>query len=242
MLHPTRLFVGFRIPQTIRRVVHCGAGELRICHAGKSGRSLGRKATKNADELQKKDQNAGVLRFHAPNFSQSCDFYPMRKSLPSLFLGLALAATPSVLFAQKAEFDTSVKKALDKADLKYEIDDDGDFKLVIGLGEGRTQLVFVYSSVLSYDDVTVRTIMSPLKVAETREELGEDLLYRVLVENGENKIGSWEIIEAPDGKRMLQYVVKVPTDLSADDLRSMIGLAAVAADQVEKVISTEDTY
>jgi hypothetical protein len=166
----------------------------------------------------------------------------MRNSLPTLFLGLALAATPSVLSAQQAEFDASVKKALDKADLKYEIDDDGDFKLVIGLGEGRTQLVFVYSSVLSYDDVTVRTIMSPLKVAETREELGEDLLYRVLVENGENKIGSWEIIEAPDGKRMLQYVVKVPTDLSADDLRSMIGLAAVAADQVEKSISTEDTY
>jgi hypothetical protein len=41
---------------------------------------------------------------------------------------------------------------------------------------------------------------------------------------------------------MFQYVVKVPTDLNADDLRSMIGLAAVAADQIENKISTEDTY
>jgi len=84
--------------------------------------------------------------------------------------------------------------------------------------------------------------MSPLKVADNREELSEDLLYQLLVENGENKIGSWEIIEAPDGKLMFQYVVKVPTDLNADDLRSMIGLAAVAADQIENKISTEDTY
>lgn len=166
----------------------------------------------------------------------------MRNIFPFLLLGSALAAAPVLSSAQQAEYDASVKKTLDKADLKYEIDDDGDFKLVIGLGEGRTQLVFVYSSVLSYDDVTVRTIMSPLKVAETREELSADLLYQVLVENGENKIGSWEIIEAPDGKRMVQYVVKVPTDLNADDLRSMIGLAAVAADQVEKKTSTEDTY
>jgi hypothetical protein len=166
----------------------------------------------------------------------------MRNIFPFLLLGSALAAAPVLSSAQQAEYDASVKKTLDKADLKYEIDDDGDFKLVIGLGEGRTQLVFVYSSVLTYEGVTVRTIMSPLMVAETREELSADLLYQVLVENGENKIGSWEIIEAPDGKRMVQYVVKVPTDLNADDLRSMIGLAAVAADQVEKKTSTEDTY
>jgi hypothetical protein len=166
----------------------------------------------------------------------------MRNIFPFLLLGSALAAAPVLSSAQQAEYDASVKKTLDKADLKYEIDDDGDFKLVIGLGEGRTQLVFVYSSVLTYEGVTVRTIMSPLMVAATREELSADLLYQVLVENGENKIGSWEIIEAPDGKRMVQYVVKVPTDLNADDLRSMIGLAAVAADQVEKKTSTEDTY
>jgi hypothetical protein len=166
----------------------------------------------------------------------------MRNIFPFLLLGSALAAAPVLSSAQQAEYDASVKKTLDKADLKYEIDDDGDFKLVIGLGEGRTQLVFVYSSVLTYEGVTVRTIMSPLMVAETREELSADLLYQVLVENGENKIGSWEIIEAPDGRRMVQYVVKVPTDLNADDLRSMIGLAAVAADQVEKKTSTEDTY
>lgn len=166
----------------------------------------------------------------------------MRKLLPFLLLGSALAAAPLLSSAQQAEYDASVKKTLDKADLKYEIDEDGDFKMVIGLEEGRTQLVFVYSSVLTYDGVNVRTIMSPLKVADNREELSEDLLYQLLVENGENKIGSWEIIEAPDGKLMFQYVVKVPTDLNADDLRSMIGLAAVAADQIENKISTEDTY
>ena len=166
----------------------------------------------------------------------------MRKLLPSLLLGSALAAAPLLSSAQQAEYDASVKKTLDKADLKYEIDEDGDFKMVIGLEEGRTQLVFVYSSVLTYDGVNVRTIMSPLKVADNREELSEDLLYQLLVENGENKIGSWEIIEAPDGKLMFQYVVKVPTDLNADDLRSLIGLAAVAADQIENKISTEDTY
>jgi hypothetical protein len=166
----------------------------------------------------------------------------MQEILRSLSFVAVIAAAPFVSVGQQAEYDASVKKALDKADLKYEIDDDGDFKLVIGLGEGRTQLAFVYSNVLTYDDVSVRTIMSPVKVADTREELDADLLYQLLVENGENKIGSWEIIEAPDGKRMVQYVVKVPLDLNSEELRSMIGLAAVAADQVERKISTEDTY
>jgi hypothetical protein len=218
------------------------AGKMRASNPRRTRVALGRKIEKNSCAMQTVDNNPAPERFHRRKFIHSCDFYPMRKLLPFLLLGSALAAAPLLSSAQQAEYDASVKKTLDKADLKYEIDEDGDFKMVIGLGEGRTQLVFVYSSVLTYDGVNVRTIMSPLKVADNREELSEDLLYQLLVENGENKIGSWEIIEAPDGKLMFQYVVKVPTDLNADDLRSMIGLAAVAADQIENKISTEDTY
>jgi hypothetical protein len=42
----------------------------------------------------------------------------MRKLLPFLLFGSALAAAPLLSSAQQAEYDASVKKTLDKADLK----------------------------------------------------------------------------------------------------------------------------
>jgi len=150
-------------------------------------------------------------------------------------LGWASDANAQALNAH----DKSVKKALDKADLKYEIDGDGDFKLIIRIGE-RTQLVYVYSSTISYDDVVVRTIMAPALVAPNSDPLTPEVLRMLLVDNFENKMGAWEIVDKPDGGIVVQYVIKPPHDISSADLRSLVGFAAQAADAIEAKLNVND--
>lgn len=147
-------------------------------------------------------------------------------------LGAMSQVTPQV--------DRKCQKALDKADLVYDIDSDGDFKLVVKVPDNRTQLVYVYSNTLTYDNVEVRTIMSPALVADTDEALTPETMRLLLVDNFENKMGAWEVVERPDGGIVIQYVVKPPADITAEDLRSLIGLAAIAADMIEQQITEGD--
>ncbi|MFM7378235.1 MAG: hypothetical protein ACKO1O_08935 [Erythrobacter sp.] len=63
------------------------------------------------------------------------------RRLLSLSVLAGLAAATAVPAAAK---DASVERRLDSAGLKYEVDDDGDYKLTFNYSkEGRTQLVFV---------------------------------------------------------------------------------------------------
>jgi hypothetical protein len=159
-----------------------------------------------------------------------------RAAIAGVFLGVTGLAWSQVT----PQVDRKCQKTLDKANLKYEIDSDGDFKLVVQVANNRTQLVYVYSNTLTYDNVEVRTIMSPALVADTDEALTAETLRMLLVDNFENKMGSWEVVERPDGGIVIQYVVKPPADMGPEDMRSMIGLAAIAADMIEQQITEGD--
>lgn len=151
-----------------------------------------------------------------------------------------MALTGAAISQVTPQVDRQCQKALDKADLVYEIDSDGDFKLVVKVPDNRTQLVYVYSNTLTYDNVEVRTIMSPALVADTDEALTPETMRLLLVDNFENKMGAWEVVERPDGGIVIQYVVKPPADMGSEDLRSLIGLAAIAADMIEQQITDGD--
>ncbi|HFF6218866.1 TPA: hypothetical protein ACGCHS_004477, partial [Stenotrophomonas maltophilia] len=66
-----------------------------------------------------------------------------RTLLPALLLGLA--ATGSAVAAPEA--DKSVARHLDKLGYTYEIDEDGDYRLVFDVEGDRTQMVYVRSAV-----------------------------------------------------------------------------------------------
>src|SRR5207342_782892 len=71
----------------------------------------------------------------------------------SLFLG-------STAFAAGVP-DKIVKAQLDSKSLKYEVDKDGDFKVVYQTTGGRTQLAYVRSTTNSYGSLKIREIWSP---------------------------------------------------------------------------------
>jgi hypothetical protein len=147
---------------------------------------------------------------------------------------LAAALVLLSAHAQASEPDPRVKASLDAKETPYEVDEDGDFKIVVRLDDDRTQLVWVRSAVSDIDFASVREIWSPGYEAATDtfpSAIANDLLAR----SNDLILGGWVKQD-----RVAMLVVKVPADASADELDEAIDLAALSADEVEKDLTGKD--
>jgi len=146
----------------------------------------------------------------------------------------ALAVVGSLALAPVATSaaDDSVRSRLDLSGYKYEVDKDGDYKLVINYtAEKRTQLVWISGSTESYGAFNVREIYSPAGRVKADGIDGTKALD-LMLRSGKTKLGDWEI--RGDG---LYYVIKVPEPFTADQLKSAIKLVAETADNMEIELS-----
>jgi len=150
----------------------------------------------------------------------------MRKTLLASVL-LAAISVPVVASAA----DAVVGRQLDSLKLKYEVDKDGDYKMVYDLGGGRTQLVWVRSKTYTYRSEQIREIWSP-GYRSISETIPEKIANRMLENSNEVKLGGW----VKQG-RVGMFVVKVPTDASAETLGDAITAAARTADGLEQEFS-----
>lgn len=92
---------------------------------------------------------------------------------------------PSVaqLGDDEINYDTRVKNALEEADLKYSIADNGNFKLVFELDGKRTQLVIIKSGTFEYGGMEIREIISIAAKSDNKKFFKRDLLFDVLERN-----------------------------------------------------------
>ena len=74
--------------------------------------------------------------------------------MKKLFALLAALVCASVAFGA----DLRVQSALDDAGLKYTIDDDGDFRLLFGQEDDRSQLVWINSNTEEYGNMELREV------------------------------------------------------------------------------------
>lgn len=154
----------------------------------------------------------------------------MKPALSVLLLSAVLAVAATDAHAS----DASVKSRLDARGIKYQIDDDGDYKVTYNYAkEGRTQLVFVSGGTEEVGGFKVREVFSPAGRVENDDIDGAKAL-ELLAESRKNKLGSWEI--AGD---VLYFVVKLPDSLNAAQLESVMDIAAETADDMELEISGE---
>ena len=125
----------------------------------------------------------------------------------------------------------SVEARLEARDLKYEIDGEGDFRLVMSLREdSRSHLVVVSARTERLDDIDIREVFAP--AARIADGIDGDKALELLAESRTNKIGGWEL-----GGDVLYYVIKMPDDIDARQLEMLIGLAATAADELEMALT-----
>jgi hypothetical protein len=154
----------------------------------------------------------------------------MRPSLPSFALSVLLAS--SVIAPSALAEDASVKARLDAKGVKFEVDEDGDYKVTYNYEkEKRTQLVFVSGKTEEVGGLKIRQIFSPAGRL-SNDGITDAKAMELLKESNRNKLGSWEL-----GGDILYFVIKVPDNLDATQLESVMNIAAGTADDMEITLS-----
>jgi len=141
---------------------------------------------------------------------------------------LALTGFALAIAAPAAAKDAVVEERLAKEGLKYEVDGDGDYKLVFNYtDEGRTQLAFVSGQTQTVSGLTIREVFAPAARVGDGGVNGAKALA-LMAESSTNKIGSWEI-----RGDVLYFVIKVFDNMSATQLGSLLKIVAETADNKE---------
>nr|WP_295379931.1 hypothetical protein [Pseudoxanthomonas sp.] len=145
-------------------------------------------------------------------------------------LALALAAAfAGVSGAHAVEADPAIAKQLKALGYEYEVDEDGDYKLLMATGdnEERSQIVYIRSAVETYGKHRVRELWS-YAYQSPSDSLPAVVANRLLDASNALILGSWVKQE-----RSAVYVAKLPADASTELLEDAISAAAVSADAME---------
>lgn len=151
----------------------------------------------------------------------------MRRIAPALLVLLACA------LPAKAG-DPALEALLKKADMSYELDKDGDYKLVVEWKkEKRSQLVYISHEVDDLDGLRLYNVFSPAHAFDSAD-IDPALARRLLADNTRYKIGAWELA----GKN-LYYTSKIGVGLTADQLHAVIFTTGEVADNMELELSPD---
>ncbi|EMT5434865.1 hypothetical protein WMR10_000376 [Stenotrophomonas maltophilia] len=156
----------------------------------------------------------------------------MKRTLLSTLL-IALAASGS---AAAADADKAVARHLDKLGYTYEVDEDGDYRMVFDVEGDRTQMVYVRSAVEDFGTHNIREIWSPAYSAKTKQ-FPVAVANRLLEDWQDAKMGGWV---KQDTTAM--FVVKIDADATADQLSDAIDAAIRTADAMELELTKKDEF
>lgn len=147
----------------------------------------------------------------------------------SAFILLSTTAATTL----RAEADQRIKKALDELDVKYVIDDDGDYAITIYEAEERSQLVYVVSETDSIEGFEIRDIFSyAVRDKAPTLEMTSDLMRT----SNKSLIGAFEMTSGGN----ILYIAKIPANLPLKQLHGIIRAVAAYADDAEKEILGSD--
>ena len=155
--------------------------------------------------------------------------------MKNLFLSLSAFILLSTTAATtlRAEADQRIKKALDELDVKYVIDDNGDYAITIYEAEGRSQLVYVVSETDSIEGFEIRDIFSyAVRDKAPTLEMTSDLMRT----SNKSLIGAFEMTSGGN----ILYIAKIPANLPPKQLHGIIRAVAAYADDAEKEILGSD--
>lgn len=160
---------------------------------------------------------------------------------------LAAAVVMSMLFSTaqaqvgEPESDRRVKNHLDALDLKYSMTDNGNYKVVFDMGEGRTQLVVIYSNTYDYNGMEIREITSTAMSTTDKKGFTQPTLFDLLERNQTYKIGAWQI-NGGTAPFILEFGIRMSANSSQSAFDELIRLAARMADELEQELTSGDDH
>lgn len=152
----------------------------------------------------------------------------------------ALLAAGALNTAAAGKPDPAIGKKLEAQGLKYEVDDDGDYKLLFAVEGDRSQVVWVRSPVEALGGLRLREILSisgKSPKPKTPEQIVSSAVAATaaLMSSNRQKLGGW-VLKGSDDNQAFYYVAQVPADIGADDLEVVLRAVAKDADAFEAVI------
>ncbi|MBP5300353.1 MAG: hypothetical protein J6Y80_03010 [Victivallales bacterium] len=137
--------------------------------------------------------------------------------------------------AKKPEADARIAAALDRMEVKYEVDEDGDYRIIIPCDDDRSQLVFVNSNIENYGEFEIREVWS---IGYRHENSVPPAIVKKAAKlSGDYIVGAWEMV----GDEKLAMVAKVPANLADDTLIGTIVAVGRRADKFEMdTLGTDD--
>jgi hypothetical protein len=150
---------------------------------------------------------------------------------------ILLAGNALAQIGAKKEGDHRVKALLDKADLNYEVDKDGDYRLINGLENDRTQIVFIFSNTSNLGNMEIREIWSVGYLSDSimPSSVAKDLLS----ENRIVKLGAWELGRF-NGKEAGVFRAKIAADTDVKTLLMTLQAVSKTADEKEEELMSKD--
>ena len=135
--------------------------------------------------------------------------------------------------------DPRVAKLLDQIGWKYEVDKDGDFKLLFNLENDRTHLVYVMSKTEKLRGLEIREVWAPgFRVGEDPDP---EVLLHLLKENARKKAGAWRVIGTGD-RQMAVFAVQIEAEADAETMKTIVTAVIETADQLEKEVTDADEF
>jgi hypothetical protein len=166
----------------------------------------------------------------------------------SVGCGMMSAQTASPPPPPPSKYIKKVANALEKEGYSFEFDSDGDLKVEVLIGLGRTHLVWVMMEKSTFGEVSVRDVYSMgWLTQEDSLGLSEPDCMELLLMNETTKIGAWSILEEEE-KRAYLYTVKALADVDINVLIAYIEGVAIVGDHMEKefeeggLLPNIDTY
>ena len=136
--------------------------------------------------------------------------------------------------------DSRVQALLEQLELKYDVDNDGDFRVGFELENGRAQLGFIRSETTQFGKFDIREIFAVAHISEG--PLPADLANALLIYNAHVKLGSWRIERQSDGKCVVAFAVQIAADTDAVSLYTALRLVIDTADNIERKLAEEDKF
>lgn len=137
--------------------------------------------------------------------------------------------------------DPRVARLLDLRKIPYEIDEQGDYKIVEDLPEGRTQLAFVNSNTEKYGPYETREVWAA--AYRTEGPFPAETANLLLADSYRKILGSWQTIAGSDGRHVAVFAMKIPADTAdADFLAACIENVVHVADGMERQLTGKDDF
>jgi len=150
----------------------------------------------------------------------------------TMLIALAAGALAATFDSPQPVGDPRIKAVLEELEIKYEVDQDGDYKVLFSWeDDGRSQVAFINSGTERLDQMELREIWSAAYVSA--KPLKAKVANRLLEDSFQKKLGSWQVMKTSD-QWIGMFTVKIDADADAASIMTALEAVLTSADEMEK--------